>query len=1364
MICDTEYIKDLIDMSGRLFSEYFLTEGIRATSEWRGLLSRPREFRGFKDSVASRFGWFEDSSFANEATTEQELIRPVLEHLGWIDYLPQQPASRGVDIPDHLLFADSDSKRLASDESDARERYQYALAIQESKRLGLPLDSRDSEDKNQYSSPHGQILRYLYNADTDLGEGIRWGILTNGSIWRLYDYNSRPRSEGYYEADLKQIIEQDDDDGLRIFYLFFCRDSFTLRDGATVSFLDSAIQEGRHYEESVAEDLSDVVFKKVFPDLINALADATDADLEEVRQSALILLYRLLFVLYAEDRGLLPVNDPRYSEYGMRVRVRDSVKKRIDDGVTFSVVATNYYAQLQILFQLIEKGDLSIGLPPYNGGLFASETAPLLDRMRLTDNVLAPIIYELSHTNQSSRDTGARLFVNYRDMSVQQLGTIYERLLEQEPIRNSEGEIVVRPNLYARKDSGSFFTPQGLVDLILECTLRPLAEERLRLFEERSVELASDRRSRQERRADLEKVDPADAVLSLRVLDPAMGSGHFLVSAVDFLSDYVADMIEYVPGVPEWLDGEYVSPLASRITSIREAIIARAQRCRWTLDESMLTDHAIVRRMVLKRCIYGVDKNPLTVELAKVSLWLHSFTVGTPLSFLDHHLRCGDSLVGLRVSETTNDLSRMGGLFASSAIAGAEASVKTMQCIEEISDSDITEVRRSASLFRDMEDATVEVRTLMDFLCGLRWMTAGMTSRERSEFETPIAETMHKLNGKNASKIYYLLANGHDGLDSATVDDLGDSLEGLKEVWDSAIAIARREHFFHWEVTFPGVWERWLDDSPEGGFDAVIGNPPWNKINLQEVEWFANRGSEVALAPTKATREKAIQDLRKQDDPLIDDFDVAKQHAVDLVSMVKSYGHYPLLSGGNIDIYSLFVERAMNLIKPDGLVALLTPNGIYSAKTAAKFFRTVSTSGRVSSLFDFENRRVFFKDVHASERFCVLAFGGEERVFEDIKCAFFLHDTDMLDDSERSFVLSIDDFAKVNPNTGTVPIFRTRRDAEITSRIYEHHPVLVDRSSGEEHRAWPVRYHTLFNMSSHSHLFRTPLELDADGFYPIQGNRWKRGEDIQVPLYEGKMVQAFDHRAASVTTHEGNLFRSGQPDKTLYEEHRDPDFSPRPRYWVDQNEIRLGDELSYFIAFKDITASTNARTMIASIVPKVGCGHTLPVLIPSEEGLNARNVACVLANLNSLALDYIARQKVPRTHLSWYIVEQLPVIAKESYARNFGNVSAEELIRDHVLRLTYTSHDMASFARDLGYDGEPFIWDVEERHHLRARLDALYFHLYGLSREDADYVMSTFTIVRKEDEDEFGSYRTRDLVLGYMNAIAVGDTESVVAI
>ena len=527
-----------------------------------------------------------------------------------------------------------------------------------------------------------------------------------------------------------------------------------------------------------------------------------------------------------------------------------------------------------------------------------------------------------------------------------------------------DGQIVVRPNSYARKDSGSFYTPQPLVDLIVERTLTPLLEERKAAFQAKAAALQSDHRAKADRIAELRRLDPAEAALNLKVLDPAMGSGHFLVTAVDYLSDAILELVEYAPTVAPWLESAYTSPLVERVAAIRENILARAHAANWVIDEPQLTDQAIIRRMVLKRCIYGVDKNPLTVELAKVSLWLHSFTVGAPLSFLDHHLRCGDSLIGLRVHNATREIARLGGITSGSAVQAAENATQGMLRIEELSDADIAEVEESAQLFGEVEKTTAPLRGLLDTFCGVHWLSAGLKKKARTVFEQPLVGVI----ALGTERAFELLAHGPESVDPADPIRQRTFWPAFIELWNSARRIANRENFLHWQVAFPGVWRDWQDDNPVGGFDAVIGNPPWDRIKLQEVEWFATRSPELALAPTAAARRRGIKQLRDQGDPLASEFDAAKLRADRLGQLSAVPATIPLLGGGDINLYSLFVERAMRLVKPDGIVGLLTPSGIYADKTAARFFKSVSTSGRVGGLFDFENRTKdppFFPDVHS---------------------------------------------------------------------------------------------------------------------------------------------------------------------------------------------------------------------------------------------------------------------------------------------------------------------------------------------------------------------------------------------------------------
>ena len=401
--------------------------------------------------------------------------------------------------------------------------------------------------------------------------------------------------------------------------------------------------------------------------------------------------------------------------------------------------------------------------------------------------------------------------------------------------------------------------------------------------------------------------------------------------------------------------------------------------------------------------------------------------------------------------------------------------------------------------------------------------------------------------------------------------------------------------------------------------------------------------------------------------------------------------------------------------------------------------------------------------MHASFKFCALICGGADRTFAETRCAFFLHDTAAIADAERCFPLTADDFARVNPNTGTAPVFRTRRDADVTRRMYDRHPVLVDRSRGAERKVWPVRYRTMFHMANASDLFRTAAELEKAGYYPVQGNRWQRGNESYLSLYQGRMIGAFDHRANAVRVNPRNTHNPYLSGPVGEAQHRDPHFSPRFQYWVPAEAVRrvMPEKREWTIAYRRSNRAVDVRTMIAAIVPAVGFGDSVFLLMP-EDRLTAADALLLLGNLNSFGFDYVTRQKTAGTNLSWHIVEQLPVIAPEGYDRLFGDTTARDLVRDHVLRLTYTAHDLASLARDLGYDGPPFVWNAEERRHLRARLDALHFHLYGLSREDAGDILDTFPIVRRDDEATFDRYRTRDLVLAYMNALIAGDTETLV--
>ncbi len=1353
-------------IAGSLLSEFYLREGMRETPEWRGMDAAQVAAKAERLSAL----WLSLAAMArpNEATTEQAFIRPVLDLLGWY-HLPQQAAGGGHrDIPDALLFTSSANHAEAAAIATPGDRYRLAAVVVESEARETPLDRGSGKG----GTPASQILRYLALAEPASGGAVRWGLLTNGRFWRLYFHGARSRAEGFVGFDLPALLEgaakgdSETLDLLRAFLLLFRREALEASGPAGKTFLDLALDEGRRYEQRITAALSEAVFDRVFPRLVSALAAhdpaAKPADAAwraEAREAALILLYRLLFILYAEDRDLLPVRHAGYAAYGLQ-RLRTQAAEARDQARPLSASLTRWWDDLTALCRAIDVGDSSLGLPPYNGGLFSASAALLLGRARLPDAIMGDLLDDLSREGAS----GARRLINFRDLSVQQLGSIYERLLEFDVVAEGAG-VTTRLNAFARKNSGSYYTPEELVRLIIRRAIGPLLAERRTAFSEASDRLKSDHRPKDQRLADLRRHDPAEAFLALRVLDPAMGSGHFLVSLVDWLTDETLAAQQEAAALVPW--GDYASPLSAKIEAIRGHIRAQAEANGWEVRDEHLDDRHLVRRIVLKRVIYGADMNPMAVELAKLSLWLHSFTVGAPLSFLDHHLRAGNSLFGEFVQPVLEEQStRYGILPPADVLTQASRSAGAMANIETLSDADIAEVTQSKVFFDVMEDQTRRLQAFLDLWHADRWLATG------DDLNTIARGNL--LSGAYGDPV--LLANGEVSL-SAPGPEAPDIRKGRKRIPASeafrvaseslakARALSRDCRFLHWELAFPGVWTGWEARRTAGGFDAVIGNPPWDRIKLQEVEWFAARAPEIARQQRASDRARMVAAIRKKDGDLAADYDRAAWVAEASASVARSCGAYPLLSGGDTNLYALFVERALRLVKAEGIVGLLVPSGIAADKGAAAFFRSIATTGRLGALFDFENRRTrlgfdpFFPDVDSRFKFAALIAGGPARRFDAAACAFFAQSAEEAEAS--GLALSPEDFAAVNPNTGTAPVFRGTRDAEITLAVYRRVPVLVDQRSTPHQRVWPVRYATMFHMTNDSDKFLTEAELQKAGAYRVAPNRWKKGATEWAPLYEGKMVQAYDHRAASVTVNPENISRPAQPETTTDEQHANPTWMPNPQFWIDSAHISEVRQ-DWTLGLKHISAATNARTIICAIVPRAGYGNSLPILDREEADRSySRWAPLLLANLNSFPLDFISRQKLHGNNLNLFVLEQLPILPLEAFARPIGATSAEAIIRDHVLRLSYTAHDLKPFAEDMGHQGAPFAWDAEERLHLRARLDALFFLLYGLNRDDAAYILSTFPIIQREEEAQFaGRFRSRDLILGYMAAFPAGDPDS----
>ncbi len=552
-----------------------------------------------------------------------------------------------------------------------------------------------------------------------------------------------------------------------------------------------------------------------------------------------------------------------------------------------------------------------------------------------------------------------------------------------------------------------------------------------------------------------------------------------------------------------------------------------------------------------------------------------------------------------------------------------------------------------------------------------------------------------------------------------------------------------------WRAAFPVVFSEPRQPGGGPGFDVVIGNPPWERMKLQEREFFALAAPDIASAVSAAERRRLVARIEKTDAALWARYQSAQASASRVLDYVRNSGEFPLTGRGDVNTYMVFAELARKIVVPRGRVSLLVPSGIATDDTTKDFFGDLIEKQALIALYDFENKVGLFPDVHRSFKFCVLLMGGTEHRTETADFVFFAHRVEDLDDGKRHIPLTAKDLTLFNPNTRTCPIFRSRKDAELTKALFRRVPILWDRNRREGGNPWGVKFCTMFHQTNDAELFKTGDVLKKSG-YRLVGNRWVKRSKVYLPLYEAKMIQAYDHRAASVRVERDNWMRQGQPEDTSLVEHQNPEFLVLPRFWIPAEAVGdLAPARDWLLAYKDVTSATNQRTMIAAMVPAVGLMNSAPYFETCDE-IGARAMCCLLANLNSFAYDFVARQKVGGVHLNFFIVEQLPTLPPEAYVEKCPwspRFTLERWISDRVLKLTCTAEDMVPLAEAAGFAERIHRWNEQERHALRAELDAAYFILYGLERGDVEYILSTFQGVRDEDTAHDGEGPTRRAVL-----------------
>ncbi|MDF5727253.1 MAG: N-6 DNA methylase [Rhizonema sp. PD38] len=1117
-----------------------------------------------------------------------------------------------------------------------------------------------------------------------------WAITTNGYRWRLLRDSSLMTRLTYIEFDLEQILNGENFAEFGLLYRLFHRSRLPEHvDDADKCLLEYYHQETLQQGGRVRDRLRDGVEKALIQLGTGFLQHQNNEHLrQKVRSSdeealkrnyeqkyyrqLLRLIYRLLFLMVAESRNLLLIGEDAekariYREYYSIERLRELAERPHWRREGFQ----DLWQGLRVTFRLFDenwRGEY-LELSPLNGDLFGSNTLQELDDCAIDNHDLLIAIRHLSLYQQK----GQLRRVNYAALDVEELGSVYESLLDFHP------QVIQRQGIYGfdlvlgsdRKTTGSYYTPPQLVQQLIKTALEPVIEEKVRSCASALLD------------PDALKRNYEQALLSLKVVDPACGSGHFLLAAARRLGKELAKIRtgEAEPG--------YIP--------LRQAI-----------------------RDIIQNCIYGVDINPLAVDLCKVALWIEGFASGMPLNFLDHRIKCGNSLVGvLDISCLEEGIPDE----AYKAVTGDDKKLSTQFKKRNQRERDN---QGQLSLFENLESDRAQYAESARELGEIAETTPQQVKQKQAQYQQS-RENPDWWRDYSACNLwtaaFFMPLTEHNLQLFPTTETLTQLLRGnlsTQRIVDAANKLAEEKHFFHWCVEFPEVFE-------EGGFDCVLGNPPWERIKLQEKEFFASRSAEIANAVNKAARERLIKELPKRNPELAQAFEDAKHDAEAQSKFIRESERFPLTAVGDINTYAVFAETTRKLISPNGRVGVIVPTGIATDDTCKKFFGDLTQKQNLSSLYDFENREGLFSAIYSRKKFSLLAISGKP--IKRGNFAFFLTQPRQLDNQARSFQLSPQDIALLNPNTLTCPVFRTSADAELTKKIYECVPVLENERTGSN--PWGISFMAMFHMANDSGLFMT-----------------EAGNDL-VPLYEAKMFHQFTHRWATYTN-------SGDIRDLTDVEKGDTSFSVQPRYWVSRVEVknRLADKWKkdWLLGFRRICRSTDERTAIFSLVSQVGFGDSVFLIASALD--HPSLVSCLYACLNSLVFDFVTRQKLGGTNFSFFILKQLPILPPETYTQE--NI---EFITTRVLELVYTAWDMQPFAKDMGCDREPFIWNSNRRALLRAELDAYYAKLYGLTRDELRYILDpadvygedfpseTFRVLKNNEIKQFGEYRTRRLVL-----------------
>jgi len=1161
---------------------------------------------------------------------------------------------------------------------------------------GLDALSPAFGDGTRRRSAFGLAQEYL-NAQ----EGALWGLASDGNTLRILRDNASLTRPAWLEADLQRIFTEERYADFAALWLLahesrFGREGQPVTECSLEAWRNAGREEGTRAREHLRRGVEDalIALGQGF------LAHPENRDLRAELQSGALptrdyfnqllrLVYRLIFLLTVEERSLLHpdgTNDAAralYAQgYGLRRLRERSVKRSAHD--RFS----DLWDGAKIVFRGLASGEARLGLPAL-AGLFAPAQCKHLDASKLENRALLLAVFKLAWL----REDGSLARVNWRDMGPEELGSVYESLLELVPQITQDGRQFAfasggETKGNARKTTGSYYTPDSLVQVLLDSALEPVIADTIAKNPDKTVE----------------------ALLGLSIVDPACGSGHFLLAAARRLASHVARL--QANGTPS--AAEY--------------------------------RHAL--RQVVARCIYGVDLNPMAVELCRVSLWMEAVEPGLPLSFLSSHIQHGNSLLG-----TTPELMEKGIPDAAwEPIEGDDKKVASaLKKKNKLGD------RVEYDLFSSRPNAEGEMQVVRSAVSELE--AAGdanpeALAKKESQWDGILGspEYRHQKLVADAWCAAFVWPKRPGELaEAAPTNERWRQLrDGLGEPPALTIKtvndLAKQYQFFQWYLQFPQVIAK-------GGFDAVLSNPPWDRVTVEEKEWFATSRPDIANSSTAAARRIAIKNLEQAAPELFRAFKLERRRVDGEKAFISNAGRTPLSAQGILNTYPVFVELSLVSVSSRGRVGIIVPTGVATAKGVGDLFRSIVEAGRLRSLCDLHNRKGLFPAVQRNMRFCLLTLSGSRG--DTFQVSAQAADLVELHDPTRQCTLSIADVQRVNPETHHLPLFASRRDAEIVKKLYDGHETIATAFGQAPGRR--VEFLRMLNTADDSEMFE-PFE--PEDFRDAASSAWlpiTRNGRRFLPMYEAKLLDQYNHRAATfVGTDSARRYGLHAAATPCSDAQLDsPEHVSVPRYWVPEDKLPMEIRRPFLLVYRDaVSAVADARSLSAALVPWGGVGDTLKVAFAHG---GAQDLVILISALNSFVLDYVFRQKSSSSHASAFILRQLPipglaVFASECPWKREGSV--ESWFGPRQLELNFTSHDLAPFAESLGYAGPPFRWVADRRTHLFCEIDAAQFLLFGLGRDDVDHILEAFPIVRRRDEELHGDYRTKRVILEIYDAMA----------